>query len=270
MIFDINLSNKSIENIPIENIININFNVIEKNILFNELNNIITISFFNDNDILLFTNNYDIYYNINETINTKNYYIIIENDIINNLNNSNFKIKLPKKFYFNYSFYKNELLKSIIIYCNNNYIPIIYLGLPNEKKKISFQINYKYKNINSNNNLNNDNIFDNICDNECIGDYDGKNTIYLTLLNNFFGNDNYYLNTLKLLGNIYEICIQNNLGIINYESLNSVYKLFKIKNNISLDTNIYIYNDINTVSYILNLNSYNIFQKKIYQMNMIQ
>ena len=64
-------------------------------------------------------------------------------------------------------------------------------------------------------------------------------------------------------GDIYQICISNNNGIIGRDETNTLnnYKLFKIKNKIDINTktNIYFYDDIsgNSLSYIIYLNTYN-------------
>lgn len=233
--------------------------------------NKIIVTFINLNNVILFNNEYDILYEIDKTINIKKYFIKIKKEIIDELNETNIIIYLPTYYYFKYNYFKNESNKSIIIYTNYNYIPLIYLGLPNIQQEKFFDINYKFIQIGSTNYIDcSGNYIDCsgncncVCDLDCSGNYDGMNNYQTTLFNNYFGNDNYYLNTLEIPGNIYNICIPNDFGIMGYNELNvkqNTFKLFKIKNNmdINLNTKIYFYDDIsgNFVSYIIYLNSYN-------------
>jgi hypothetical protein len=243
-----------------EDIIYINFIGINYEILFNFLINKIYIVFRNLNDVILSNNEYFILYDIDKTTNIKKYFIRIEKEIIDKIVESNINIYLPKYHYFKYDYFRNEQTKSIIIYTNNNYIPLIYLGLPNIQQEKFFEINYKFIKIGSTNYID----CSGNCNLDCSGNYDGINNYQTTLFNNYFGNDNYYLNTLEIPGDIYEICIPNNNGIIGYDSFNikqNTFKLFKIKNNmdININTKIYFYDDIsgNLLSYIIYLNTYN-------------
>ena len=249
-----------------EDIIYINFIDASSKSLFSNFNNKITITINYLNEITLFQNNYDIYYDINKTINNKKYFINIPKTVKEQITTSNFTISLPKYYYFQYGYYNNENYKSIIIYKNFNYLPLIYLGLPNFKSNEYFKINYKYNNIDVNNFTDcSGNPINCNCDIDCSGNYDGTNDFQTTLFNNYFGNDNYFLNTLKLPGDIYQICINNNDGIIGRDN-SSKYKLFKIKNNMDVDskTNIYFYDDTsgNILSYIIHLNTYNFYPIK--------
>jgi hypothetical protein len=252
------------------------FNSINLKDFFKELNNKLTITIVNLNNIILLINNYTISYDINNYINEKKYFINLARFHVKNLNDlnaSNFNIKLPKNYYFFYTYYKNDLKKSIIIYKQYINLPLIYLGLPNLKDIETFIINYKYNMYLNNNNSNNYDCSGNCCDSDCSGNYNGSLTSYNTLFNNYFGNNNYLLNTLELFGNIYEICISNNSGITsnnydcsgNYDCSDN-YKIFKIKNKIeiNLNTNIYFYNTSNLSSSIIYLNSYNYIQLKFF------
>ncbi len=246
-----------------EDIIYINFIGIKNDIeLKNNIElNYVCINIINSNCINLFLNNYKILFNIDLSTNQKKYYIFIEKEIITQLNNTNIKINLPEYYYFKYDYYKNEQKKSIIIYKNFNYLPLIYLGLPNRiDDKDFFKIIYEYKKIN-----NVANYFYNCCNcPDCSNCADGTNIYETTLFNNHFGNDNYLTNTLKIQGDIFEICI-NDGDIIGYNVSDvKTYKLFKIKNNIDVNSNIYFYDDCsgNFISYIIYLNSYNFIHYK--------
>jgi len=246
-----------------EDIIYINFIYIYDKLFFFKLNDKLTIKINYLNDLTLFENSFDINCEIYKNINDKQYFIKIPKIIINNLTVSNFIVNLPKYYYYDYAYYKNDKHKSIIIYKDYNYLPLIYLGLPNLKSKKYFKINYKYKEINSNvfSDCSGNIINDCNCDIDCSGNYTSNSNCQITLFNNYFGNSNYFLNRIKLKGNIYEICINNN-GITSFDNgITHNYKLFKIKNNLDIDinTNIYFYDDTsgNYLSYIINLNSYN-------------
>ena len=248
-----------------EDIIYINFIGIYEESFLTVINDkiIITINYLNN--ITVFEYSYNIHYNINNTVNYNKYFIKIPKILNDNLKTSNFTLNLPKYYYFKYGCYNKDKNKSIIIYKTYNYVPLIYLGLPNSKFERFFQINYNYNQINEN--ILTDcsgNIINYVCDCDldCSGNYDGADLCQITLFNNYFGNDNYLLNTLKLRGDIYQICISNNNGIISYDNNVPInYKLFKIKNNIDIDfkTNIYFYDDTNSnlLSYIIYLNTYN-------------
>lgn len=251
-----------------DDIIYIDFNKINVNSIFNLINSGIIVKIINYDNILLINDEYNVNYYIDKVKNKKIYYIKIQPDIKNTLEVDNFFIYLPKNYYFQYTYYKNEIEKSIIIYKKYNYLPLIYLGLPNNKFIESFKINYNYVKIGSTNTFNCvDSSGNEYCCSDCSGNYDGFDTQYITLFNNYFGTNNYYGNKLELLGDIYQICIPNNTGISSFNSItNSTYNynLFKIKNNmdIKIDTNIYFYDcssnpNPNPQSYIINLNTYN-------------
>ena len=249
-----------------DDIIYINFNGLNVESIYNLIDNDIIIKIINYNDIILLNDEYTINYYIVDTNNKKIYYIKVQPEIKNSLQTINFNINLPKYFYFKYTYFKNELTKSIIIYKKYNYLPLIYLGLPNNKFIESFKINYNYNEFNSTNTINYLDCSGNQnCCEDCSGNYDGTNTEYITLFNNYFGINNYFLNTLQLVGDIYQICIANNIGITSYNSITNItnnYNLFKIKNNIDIttNTNIYFYDCSSNpfpISYIINLNTYN-------------
>lgn len=246
-------------------IININFNGINGELFFYLNDNTISIIIRNNFDIIISNNIYIINYYIDETFNNKIYYIKLNKDIKDLLENENFLINLPKNFNYHYTYYNNEPNKSIIIYPNYNYLPLIYLGLPNNKFIESFKIDFKYNLLGSENTIDCSGSISPCCSTDCSGNYDNSNITYITLFNNYFGNNNYFLNMLKLNGDIFQLCIPNNTGITSYDSNNNIisnYELYKIKNtiNISPNTNIY-FNDcsgnINPISYIINLNNYN-------------
>lgn len=248
--------------------IEINFNGINIESLTTLINDFVKIIIKNSNDVVLSLNTYTINYDIELTKNKKKYYIQIEDIDKNLLTEKNFIINLPIDYQFKYTYFKNSLSKSIIIFKESNYLSVIYLGLPNKKSSESFQIDYNYNKIGSINN----NTFSSeqdYCVN-CSGTYDGSKIVYLTLFNNYFGINNYFLNTLKFPGDITQICIANETGITSYDSLTGTtnkYELFKIKNimNITINTNIY-FNDSTTnpnpISYIINLNNYNFTEFK--------
>lgn len=249
-----------------DNIIYINFNRINSDEIFKLTNSYIIIKIINYNDIILVNNKYDINYYFDNTQNKKFYYIKIEPGIKNTLSSNNFLIELPKYFYFQYTYYKNETEKSIIIYKKYNYLSLIYLGLPNNKFIESFKIDYNYIKIGSPNTGNcMDSSGNQYCCVDCSGNYDGLSTQYITMFNNNFGTNNYYGNKLELSGDIYQICIPNNIGITSYNLITNTtynYNLFKIKNNmdITINTNIYFYDCSSNpypLSYIINLNTYN-------------
>lgn len=244
-----------------DDIIYINFNGI-KHVTFVDF---ITIKLTDSNDVILFENIYNINYYINSTDNQKIYYIKIESGIKNIINTENIYINLPDNHYFQYTYFKNQIEKSIVIYSKYNYLPLIYLGLPNNKYIKSFKIICNYIKIGSNINNYLD-VSDNqsYCCIDCSDNYDGTLNQYVTLFNNCFGMNNHYNNTLKLPGDIYQICILNNSGITSYDQITNTtnyYELFKIKNNIDItnDTNIYFYDSFTNphpLSYIINLNTY--------------
>lgn len=251
-------------------IIHINFNKINGNSLFNLINSKIIVKIINYNDIMLINNEYNINYYIDKVENKKIYYIKIQPELKNTLEVGNFFINLPKNYYFEYAYFKNELEKSIIIYKKYNYLPLIYLGLPNNKFIESFKINYNYVKIGSINTINClDTSGNEYCCSDCSGNYDGLETQYITLFNNSFGINNYYGNKLELLGDIYQICIPNNIGITSYNLImnnTNNYNLYRIKNNMDIEnnTNIYFYDCSSNPypqSYIINLNTYNFVNK---------
>ena len=249
-----------------DDIIHINFNKINENSIFNLIDSGIIVKIINYDDIVLIDEQYNVNYYIDKVKNKKIYYIKIQHGLKNTLEVCNFFIYLPKNYYFQYTYLKNEIEKSIIIYKKYNYLPLIYLGLPNNKYIESFKINYNYVKIGSTNTINCvDSSGNEYCCFDCSGNYDGIDTQSITLFNNSFGTNNYYGNKLELSGDIYQICIPNNTGITSFNSItNSTYNynLFLIKNNmdIKIDTNIYFYDcstNPNPQSYIINLNAYN-------------
>jgi hypothetical protein len=249
-----------------DDIIYINFNRIKSEIIFNLIDNGIIVKIINYNNIILLNNIYDVNYYIDNTYNKQIYYIKIQSGIKNILNTTNFLLNLPKNYYFQYTNFENETEKSIIIYKKYNYLPLIYLGLPNNKFVESFKVIYNYVKIGSTNTTNClDSSGNEYCCIDCSGNYDGTSIQYITMFNNYFGNNNYYNNTLELSGDIYQLCIANNSGITSYDSITDTtnnYDLFKIKNNmdITIDNNIYFYDCSSNkypLSYIINLNTYN-------------
>lgn len=248
-----------------DDIININFNGINGETFFNLFTDDIIIQIISDSNVLLFNDSYKINYYVDNTQNKKIYYIKILSGIKEFLTETNFNINLPKYHDYEYSNFKNELEKSIIIYKKYNYLPLIYLGLPNNKFIETFKISYNYINIGSVNTGCIDSSGNQYCCTDCSGNYDGNNIESITLFNNYFGTNNLFLNTLKLNGNIYQICISNNTGITSYNSITTTtnnYNLYKIKNNmdITTNTNIYFYDCSSNpypISYIINLNTYN-------------
>ena len=249
-----------------DDIIHINFNKIYGYSVFDLIDSRITVKIINYNNIVLIDNEYNINYYIDKEQNKKIYHIKIQQGLKNILNRSNFFIYLPKNYYFQYDYFNDETEKSIIIYKKYNYLPVIYLGIPNNKFIESFKIDYNYVRIGTTNTINClDSSGNGYCCSDCSGNYDGLNTQYITLFNNCFGTNNYYGNNLELSGDIYQICIPNTGGITSYNSITNNtynYNLFRIKNNIDIRiyTNIYFY-DCSTnpypQSYIINLNTYN-------------
>ena len=247
-----------------QNIIYINFIGIDTVSFFDINGYSVEITIINSNNVVLFQQNFEIFFDLDKNIDEKKYFIRVNKYISTNISESNISIKLPNDYYFKYNYYKNEKNKSIIIYKNFNYIPLIYLGSVNLKYPTFLKINYKFKQIGTSNYpIDCSGNYDCDCDCDCSGNYDGINTYQTTLFDNYFGNDNYYLNTLKISGDIWNICISDVSGIIGYnenEPMNT-YKLFKIKNNmeIGINTNIYFYDDNlqNLTSYIIYLNTYN-------------
>lgn len=242
-----------------ENKIFINFNRIDDDLSLYLIDNTIDITIKEYDDIIVFQNNYQVNYHIDDTINVKKYYISIELEIKPKLKTDNFTITLVKNFNYEYNYYKNELEKSIIIYKKYNNIPLIYLGLPNAKSYETFKIIYKFKSL-----LSDTSFGDYTCSSTCDDEnYNGINTSYITMFNNYFGNSNFLLNTLQLSGFVYEICLSNTDGITSYDdetNSNINYELFKISSNIEIDfnTNIYFTNIPNKLfPNILYLNTYN-------------
>lgn len=245
-------------------IIDINFNGINSDELFNLIKlNQIKIQILNYNGIILNEDEYIVNFYIEPEQNKKIYYINVQNIDTVSLDETNFLINLPTNFYFKYAYFKNNISKSIIIYKKYNYIPFIYLGLPNSKYVESFQINYKYNKIGSP--YTTDLVNCTNCCADCSGNYDGENDIRISLFNNYFGTNNYFLNMLELPGDIYSICIPNVSGITSYDLMTNstnTFEIFKINNKMEItpNTNIY-FNDSasNTfpISYMTNLNTYN-------------
>ena len=221
------------------NFININ---IEKQINDENFNTVI-IQINNDNKIVIFSNKYYIRYDINENIINKKYFIEINDIDPNNLITSNFTFQIQKSISFTYSYFNEEPNKSIIFYNNYNYIPFIFMGLPNLRSPLEVKINYGLSSV-------------------LASDTSGNQLI--TLFNNYQGTYNYFGNTIYLNGSIYKINISDSGGITNNNPTNQ-YKIFQIQPDIYIDlnTNIYFYNDIPIYSYILYLNNYNFSDYKI-------
>ncbi len=213
------------------NIISSNFNI------FNINNNTITITKYNYYETITFSEQYQIKYNIDANINNKKYYIEINIDPID-LNTSNFDLTLDSELNYEFLFFNDETSKSIVIYGINQFVPLIYLGMPNYKDSQNINITYNYYSIDLNN-------------------PEGFNTENLVIFNNYEGNYNYLLNSLQINGNIYKIILLNN-SIYN-NTLQTFLNIFKIKNELllNLNTNIYFYDNSNLSSYLIYLNNYN-------------
>lgn len=233
-----------------------NFIGIYDKLLFIKIKSII-IQIFSNNNLEIFNQYYDIKYYLDNNINNNKYFIEVSNINTINLTSNNFIINLPSNINFIYNWYKNEAIKSIIIFNNYNYYPIIFLGLPNIKLSLSVKINYGYNDVISE--LSNNFVYKNP------DDCDDYGTKEITLFNNYNGSNNYLLNTIQLSGSIYEICIEEINGITDLNSLN-IYKIFKIKNklNLQINTNIYFYQKTNLFASIVYLNNYNFIDFKQY------
>lgn len=226
--------------------------------LLNIFGQLILIQVISDSGLNIFTKDYVIQYYLDNNINKKIYYIETNDLDISQLKTSNFIFNLPVGVNFIYGWYKNEAIKSIIIFASYNYLPLIYMGLPNITSQFDVQINYQYKSIlndawtSSNDFTYNDPSF-----------YDGSGNLLQTLFNNYDGNFNYLVNKIQIPGYIYQIYISDNSGIIGLDS-SDVYKLFKIPNqlNLTTNTNIYFYKESNLFSSILYLNNYNFVDYK--------
>ena len=229
-----------------------NFIGIYDKLLFTKIKSIIIQIFSNDN-LEIFNQYYDIKYYLDKSINDNKYFIEVSNINTMNLTSNNFIINIPSNINFIYNWYKNEAIKSIIIFNNFNYYPIIFLGLPNIKSSPSIKINYGYNDVISEFSNN----FMDVCD--------GNGIKEITLFNNYNGSNNYLLNTIQVNGSIYEICIQEINGITDLNSLN-IYKIFKIKKklNLQINTNVYFYQKTNLFASIVYLNNYNFIDFKEY------
>lgn len=233
-------------------LIYINFINIDSKYFFNYQNSSVIISL-NDNGYNSFSNEYYIKYdNITNTI-EKKYYIEIFNLNKENLITDNFILNV-KLFTYKYGYYKNESTKSLILYNLDNYYQVIYLGLPNLIKSANIQLDYNFAKIET----------------EYIQPeqtYNSKQSF--VLLNNYQGILNYLQNTIYLNGLIYKIII-NSINTINDDGtiINNL-DLFKISNNVelSLDTRIYIYNNVKEFSYVLYLSTYNFSEYKLFPEN---
>jgi hypothetical protein len=234
-----------------------NFINIEDDFFFNETNSNVTITTYNLYGYETFTSEYYIEYLFEENSKKKKYFIQIHGMDINLFNTSNFNLEITN-FSYTYSYFNDDNNKSIIIYniYKNNY-QIVYLGLPNLVNQVQIQINYNYYFIGENSQLQPGLKDENF------------STQIIMMLNNYQGILNYIQNTILLDSLTYQIeitGIEDNLNTGN--NINN-YKLFKIHNDINLDiyTRIYIYNDLNTFSSILYLNTYNFSEYKLFPEN---
>jgi len=233
--------------------VDINFININYKYYYDKKYNTVIIQINNDYNIITLTNNYYIRYDIDEQIINKKYFIEVnEIDInINTLETKNFILNMPKDMYYIYTYYDNEPNKSIIFFNNQNYFPLIFMGLPNLRCPLEVNINYTYNELSENLSL---------------VSISGNQTSML--FNNYEGNYNYLQNTIVFNGLVYKISIPDNGGITD-DNPENTYKLFQIDNTIYLDigTNIYFYNESNLFSYILYLNNYNYVDYKTYPEN---
>ena len=233
------------------NIVYINFINIDSANFFNSQNSMIMVNLNNDSGNNEYNSEYYIKYNYIDNTIIKKYYIEIVGINAELLNTNNFILEITS-FQFIYGYYKEELFKSLIIYNFDNFYQIIYLGLPNLKDQVNVIIDYDYFLIELT--------------------YTQIQPIYsdyksIMMLNNYQGILNYLQNTIFLNGLISNMRIKS-INDIN-DSINNNYKLFKINDNIDLDlnTHIYFYNDIQTFSSILYLNSYNFSEYKAFPEN---
>jgi hypothetical protein len=216
----------------------ININIIGGNYdVFNTNNNTVTITKYNFYEIVTFSQEYKIKFNIDSNINYKKYYIEVNLDPFD-LNTANFDLTLEQELRYEFLFYNGETSKSLVIYRLKQFIPLIYLGLPNFKEKQNIEIVYNYYSIDEN-------------------DPEGFTEQNLVLYNNYEGNYNYLLNSLQINGNIYKLKLLNN-SIFN-ETLQKFLYLFKIKTELylNINTNIYFYDISHLSSYLIYLNNYN-------------
>lgn len=232
-------------------IVNINFININSENFFNSQNSKIFVSLNNNSGYNEYSNEYYVKFNYIDNTIIKKYYIQIFGINIELLNTNSFILNISS-FNFTYGYYKEESVKSLILYNFDNFYQLIYLGLPNLKDQVNISMSYNYFLIETT--------------------YEPVQPSYLDyksimMLNNYQGTINYLQNTIFLNGMIYKI---NKISIndIN-DSSNNNYKLFKINDNINLDldTHIYFNNDIRAFSYILYLNSYNFSEYKIFPEN---
>jgi hypothetical protein len=231
-------------------IIYINFINIDNQNFFKLNNDIVYISLSNESGYNKYRNEYGIRYDYIDNTIIKKYYIETYDLKTDLLTTENFTLEISS-FNFIYGYYKDEDSKSLIIYNNNNFYQLIYLGLPNLKNSVNIFVDYNYMQVETDYLLIN-------------SEYPDSKSIMM--LNNYQGSLNYVQNTIFLDGLIYLIKINS---IIDLSDTFNNYKLFKINDsiNLDLDTRIYFYNDITSFSYIINLNCYNFSEYKLYPEN---
>lgn len=210
--------------------------------IFTEQNNYVLIKMYDDIGIITNIYEYEIKYIIMNEINEKKYYIdtTIGDEI--ELSTINFFLILPLDTRYTFTFYEDDIIKSLIIYKEIINLPLIFLGLPNLTKEMSIIINYGYEG------------YDNM------GKIDGSGNYILTMFNNYDGNFNHIENNiLKLNGNYNKIIISNTNGIYDSNPLN-IYKIYGL-NSMNIitkpNTNIYFYQQTSLFSSIIYLNNYN-------------
>ena len=233
------------------NIVNINFINIDSQNFFNMQNSTILLTLASESGLNKYSNEYHVKYDYIENTIIKKYYVEIFGISTQLLNTNNFTIGIIF-FSFVYGYYKDDILKSLIIYNSDNFYQLIYLGLPNLKDPVNIVVDYNYF----------------IIESEYIpGQIGYPDSQSIMMLNNYQGILNYVQNTIFLNGKIYKININSINDIIDI--LNNDYKLFKISNNINLDidTHIYFENKIKSFSNILYLNSYNFSDYKLFPEN---
>lgn len=225
--------------------IDINFINISNDNFFTNSNNKIIIKIYNEYENNIYSNEFYVKYDMKDNLISKQYYITIGNLNKSILTTDNFILQI-ENFKYEYTYYDNQIEKSLIIFNRNNYFQLIYLGLPNNQSPIDIMINYDSYNINMNVITNSQSI---------------------TLSNNYQGILNYLQNTIYLDGSIYKIIINNIIS--SNPNISTNYKLFHQTNTFNLDLNtfIYFYNDISTLSYILYLNCYNFIDNKVFPEN---
>ena len=240
--------------------IDLNFIGISGDIFFNVFNNNLLIQITSSSGIILYSNNYVVKYNINSHTNIKKYFISINPDTFDKstLTTQNFSIYLVNYFAYIYTTLGSSTEKSLIFFNNYNYLPLIYLGLPNLMYPVQLTITYKYIKIG-------DTDQPSICnDINCSGTWSGSATTHLMKFANYFGNNNYFTGMLDIPGNYYKICIGSNGSIIEPSDVSSNLVIFQTKPNLDINynTNIFFYNNVNNTSYIIYLNTYNFVDYK--------